>query len=149
LNSSIDSRQASEIIRPFSIQEIRAALFAMDDNASPGPDGFGPAFFKANWELIKSHLMLLVADFHAMKADLRRINRSFIVLLPKKQGASHPDQFRPVSLQNVCLKIISKCMANRVKPLIPNLIHPDQTSFVSGRNIAENFIYAADIVQSC
>jgi hypothetical protein len=121
----------------------------MDDNASPGPNGFGPAFFKKNWVLIKFALVDLMADFHALDADLRRINQSFIVLLPKKPGASHPDHFRPVSLQNCCLKIASKCLANRVKPLIPSLIHPDQTGFVSGRSIAENFIYAADIIQSC
>jgi hypothetical protein len=148
-SSSISSQQAADLIKPFSLDEIRQALFSMNDYASPGPDGFGPAFFKRNWDLVKNDLARLLADFHSLDADLRRTNQSFIVLIPKKEGASHPDHFRPVSLQNCCLNIASKCLANRVKPLIPTLVHPDQTWFVSGRNITENFIYAADIIQSC
>jgi len=31
---------------PFTIDEIATALFAMDMHASPGPDGFGPSFYK-------------------------------------------------------------------------------------------------------
>jgi hypothetical protein len=147
--SSISSQQAADLIKPFSLDEIILALFSMNDNASLGPDGFGLAFFKKNWNLVKNDLAGLLADFHSLDADLCRINQSFIVLIPKKEGASHPDHFWPISLQNCCLKIASKCLVNRVKPLIPTLVHPDQTRFVSGRNITENFIYAADIVQSC
>jgi hypothetical protein len=29
----------------------------MNDNASPGPDGFGPAFFKRHWDLVKNDLL--------------------------------------------------------------------------------------------
>lgn len=48
----------------FSLDEIRAAILSMNVNASPGPDGFGPAFFKANWELfLKFDLLDLMNDF--------------------------------------------------------------------------------------
>jgi hypothetical protein len=33
--------------------------------------------------------------------------------------------------------------------LIPFLVHRDKNGFISGRSIAENFVYAADIFQSC
>jgi hypothetical protein len=38
--------------RPFSMEEISSALFAMDMNASPGPDGFGPSFYKQFWPAV-------------------------------------------------------------------------------------------------
>ena len=120
----------------------------MKDTSSPGPDGFGPAFFKRNWNLVKNDLMCVLQDFHSL-ADLRPINKSFIVLLPKKAGANRPDNFRPISLQNCCLKISTKCLTLRLKSLMPNLVHPDQTRFIFGRAIAENFVYAAGIVQAC
>lgn len=31
----------------------------------------------------------------------------------------------------------------------PFLVHPDQTGFLKGRSISENFIYAAELVQTC
>ena len=72
-----------------------------------------------------------------------------MVLLPKTQAPTAPDTFRPISLQNCTPKAVAKILTNRVKPLIPLLIHYDQTGFLHGRNIAENFIYAADILSTC
>ena len=47
------------------------------------------------------------------------------------------------------MKLVTKILANRLRPFIPALIDPDQTGFVHGRNIAENFIYAADLLRCC
>jgi len=47
------------------------------------------------------------------------------------------------------MKLFSKVMVNRLKSAIPALIDPDQTDFVHGRNIAENFVYAADLLSCC
>jgi exonuclease III len=148
-SSSISPSQATSLVAPFSMVEIKSATFGMDVNSSPGPDGFGPAFFKENWNLVKDDLFVLLGAFHASNTDLRRLNKSYIVLLPKRLGATSPEQFRPVSLQNFCVKLCSKCLTNRLQPLIPYIINPDQTGFIKGRSIAKKFIYVADIVQSC
>jgi hypothetical protein len=34
------------MIQPFSQDEITQVFFQMNNNASPGPDGFGPGFCK-------------------------------------------------------------------------------------------------------
>ena len=64
-------------------------------------------------------------------------------------GVTKPDQFRPISLQSCPLKLIAKVLTTRLQPLVPQLVHPDQTGFIKGRSISENFIYAAEIVQTC
>lgn len=81
--------------------------------------------------------------------DTERINRAHIALLPKKEKVGIPDSYRPISLQNCPNKAITKLLTNRLKPLIPNLVLGDQTGFISGRNIAENFVYATDLITTC
>lgn len=149
LPNSITSAQAADLSRPFTLEEIKAALWAMKDDASPGPDGFGSAFYKSNWDLVKLDLLNLLTDFHAGKADLKRLNTAHIVLLPKKLDASRPENYRPVSLQNCSVKLASKCLTIRTQPLIDHLIHCQQTGFIRGRGIADNFVHASDIVQTC
>lgn len=118
----------------------------MNNDSSPGPDGFGPAFFKHFWPLISPVMSSLLEEFGEERADLLRINQSHIVLIPKKVGVTKPEHFRPISLQNCPLKILSKALTTRLQPLIPFLVHPDQTGFLNGRSISENFIYAAELV---
>jgi hypothetical protein len=135
-STSLDSTQAASLIQRFTLEEIRTALLSMNDNSSPGPlsmndnsspgpDGFGPAFFKKHWDLVKHYLFDSMRDFHSLSSDLRPLNKSYIVLLPKKAGANKPDNFRPISLQNCCLKIHTKCLTLRLRVLIPFLVHPD------------------------
>jgi len=47
------------------------------------------------------------------------------------------------------MKLFSEVIVNRLKPVIPSIVDPDQTGFVHGRNIDENFIYAADLLGCC
>lgn len=138
-----------QLSAPFSESEVTAALFGMDANASPGPDGFGPSFYKAFWSTLKPLIMGLFSAFYTGAIDLDGLNRAYLVLLPKTEGARRADNFRPISLQNCPMKLFSKVMVNRLKPIIPNIVDADQTGFVHGRNIAENFIYAADLLSCC
>jgi len=72
-----------------------------------------------------------------------------LVLIPKKAGVRTADAFRPISLQNCPMKLFTKVMANRLRAAIPAIVDADQTGFVHGRSIAENFIYAADLLSCC
>ena len=48
---------------PPTLEEVRLALFSMDSNKTPGPDGFGAGFFKTYWHILKSNLFDSVAEF--------------------------------------------------------------------------------------
>lgn len=46
----------SHLDAPFDHSEIARAFHHMHSTASPGPDGFGPLFYKANWNTISSYI---------------------------------------------------------------------------------------------
>lgn len=105
-------------------------MLSMQPNSSPGPDGFGPSFYKSCWAIAHPAILCLLNAFHQCSVELDRINRSYIVLLPKKDHARSPSDFRPICLQNCPVKGISKVLTNRLQLIIPSLIGDDQTGFV-------------------
>lgn len=82
-------------------------------------------------------------------ADLERINRSHIVLLPKTADAMSVGAFRPICLQNCDIKIASKLLTTRQQRQLSALIDTNQTGFLQGRCISETFIHAVEIIQCC
>ena len=133
----------------FSTEEALLAVRSMNSNSAPGPDGFGPSFYGAAWDTIKDDVMALLHGFFDGSVQLDRVNRSYMVLLPKKPGAVSVDAFRPICLQNCSVEIAAKILTTRMQQEISELIDKDQTGFLKGRTIAENFVYAAEILQLC
>ena len=52
----------------------------------------------------------------------RSHNATFLVFIPKKEGASDVQDFRPISLVGSLYKIIAKVLANRLKRVMGKLV---------------------------
>ena len=50
-------------------------------------------------------------------------------------------------LLNSLYKLVSGCIAERIKPNLDSIIHPDQKGFVSGRYIGEAVRTTYDLMQ--
>jgi hypothetical protein len=72
-----------------------------------------------------------------------------MILLRKKENNNEPTNYRPISLLNCTVKWITKILATRLQAMIKLLVDADQSGFVKTRCIADNFMYAMDLVQTC
>lgn len=70
------------------------------------------------------------------------INKTFLVLIPKTNKAFNFNHFQPISLCNFAYKVVAKIIAHRLGGVLEKLVSPNQSVFVKGRWIAENFVIA-------
>ena len=59
------------------------------------------------------------------------VNDTAIVLIAKVPTPVDLKDFRLISLCNVIYKVVSKCMVNRLRPLLSVLISENQSAFIS------------------
>lgn len=56
--------------------------------------------------------------------------------------------FRPIALCNVLYKIISKIMVSRLKPILSNVVSPNQAAFIPRRQIQYNILLGHEVFNS-
>ncbi|XP_021737182.1 uncharacterized protein LOC110703699 [Chenopodium quinoa] len=137
---SLDQRNF--LMKPFSSEDIRSAIFSIEDSKSPGPDGFPSAFFKNMWDLVGSSVVSAVQHFFAHGYLLKDWNRTFLALLPKVDSPEVVSQFLPIGLCNVIYKCIAKCLTSLLRQVLPSLVADFQNAFVPGRLLLDNALIA-------
>jgi 23S rRNA U2552 (ribose-2'-O)-methylase RlmE/FtsJ len=118
----VTEEQNNNLSKPIAEEEIDQALQEMPNGKPPGPDGFTVEFFKACWEVVKHDVYRVVEDSRRSASILKSLNATMITLIPKENEAKTLDHYKPIALCNVVYKIISKVIANRLKPLLPTLV---------------------------
>src|SRR5438128_11835143 len=84
--------------------------------------------------------MPIFCDLSRGHLPLFSLNFGVITLIPKVQEANIIQQYRPICLLNVSVKIFTKVATNRLNLVADKVISPSQTAFLQGRNILEAVI---------
>jgi hypothetical protein len=99
---------------PFAKEEIDQVVRLLPLDKSPGPDGFNTNFIKKYWHIIAPDFYRLMEAFFEGNLCLQSINGSFIALVHKKGNPLTASDFRPISLLNCSIKLITTILANRL-----------------------------------
>jgi hypothetical protein len=126
----------------FTDEEISDAMFQIGPLKAPGVDGFPARFYQRNWGTIKEEIINAVKLFFVTGRMPDGVNDTAIVLIPKVDQPETLKDFRPISLCTVMYKVIAKCMVNRLRPILGEIISLNQSAFVPGRLITDNALVA-------
>lgn len=149
LRTLITTCQMPVLNADFTDEEIKSALADMPSDHTPGPDGFNGHFMKKCWPLIEQDFKRLCKDFAEGRSDVTIINGCFITLIPKKDNPQTVNDYRPVSLLNSALKLLTKILANTLQEVIMTVIHTNQYGFIKGRTIQDCLAWAYQFLYCC
>ncbi|XP_031127725.1 uncharacterized protein LOC116029802 [Ipomoea triloba] len=137
LNPKITNNQNIALLRRFSRDEIKKAMFGMHPDKSLGFDGLNPGFFQSYWDILGESIVQLCNEFLRSGKLPKGLNTTQIVLIPKKSAPQTMADLRPITLCTVAYKILARAMANMIKVLLEDIISNNQSAFVPGRLITD------------
>lgn len=103
-------------------------------------------FFQKAWDVVGPDITKAVLHFFSSGYILKEWNQTLITLTPKIECPEKPSQFRPMSLCNVIYKVVSKCLTNRLKIILKDLVGPYQNAFVPKRLMGDNCLLAHEVM---
>ena len=139
----------SSLVQPFTTEEIDLVIKMLPIDKVPGPDGFNGLFLKKWWNIVKEDFYRLCEDFFEGHLDLESINYSYITLVPKVNNPEGVNDFRPISLLNSSIKILTKLLADRLQLVILELIHANQYGFIRHRTIQDCLAWSFQYIHQC
>jgi hypothetical protein len=134
---------------PFTKQEIDNIIKSIPSDRLPGSDGFNTNFVKKCWHVIAQDFYDLCESFYQGDICLKSINGSYIILVPKKDNPQKVGDFRPISLLNNRMKVLTKLLANHLQSSMAKLVHKNQYGFIKGRTIQGCLAWAFEYIHLC
>lgn len=128
--------------------EIKKALNSIGPLKSPGHDGLHAVFYQKNWEITKGKIISSIQHIFHTGEILVSWGDTLLCLIPKLENAYKASHFRPLGLCNTHYKILTKILANRIKPYLPSLISPFQEAFIPRRHSTDLFMIAHETMLS-
>lgn len=113
-----------------------------------GSNGFPLCIFQKYWHVFGEKVVEAVSGMFRRDKLIEGINESLICLIPKGEAPELISQFRPISLCNVLAKVVTKVLANRLKPIMSKLTGRYQSSFIPGRSTIDNIVVLQEFVHS-
>jgi len=138
--------ESGSLIRPFTLEEVKQAVWDCDSFKSPGPDGISFGFLKKFWPELKDDFMRFVLEFHRNGRLIKGVNATFISLIPKVDSPQRVNDFTPLSLLGCMYKVLAKILANRLQVVIGSVVSDSQSAFVMGKQILDGILVAYEAV---
>lgn len=135
----ISSQTRTQLNIPISLTELVTVVKDLPKGKSPGPDDFSNAYYCKFHSFLSSHMCNYFNALASGSAVPMKAFLSHITIIPKDlKDHTIPGNFRPISLLNMDIKILARILVNRLKPILPTIVHPNQTGLIAGREVRDN-----------
>jgi hypothetical protein len=114
---------------PSTSEEILEVLKGFTKDKSPGPNGWTVDFF----EFVGRDLLDVLEETRLRGEVTRPNNSNFLALIPKVNSPVTFSDFCPISLFNLCYKIIAKVITKIIRPILSRALFEEQLGFLKGR----------------
>jgi hypothetical protein len=115
--------------KPIRIEELDAALKKLPSGKAPGIDGLPADFFRCFWDELRLDFLDVLNESFTSGNLPETMQMSIVTLIFKKNSRQDLRNYRHISLLCSDCKIIAKALAERMKLVLPSIIHEDQTGF--------------------
>ncbi|KAK4384432.1 Retrovirus-related Pol polyprotein from type-2 retrotransposable element R2DM [Sesamum angolense] len=79
----LTEEEACVLIRPVTVDDVKTAMFDIEEEKAPGPDGFSSSFNKAAWPIVEEEISRAIMDFFTTGRLLKQVNATLLTLIPK------------------------------------------------------------------
>jgi hypothetical protein len=138
-----------DLHNPFSHEEIDNIVMNLPSGKSHSPDDFNTDFMKKCWKTIAPDFYELCDGFYGESICMESINGSYIVLIPKVDNPYHVNDYRPISLLNSSIKLLTKVLANMLQAVILRFVHQNQYGFIKNRSIQDYLAWSFEFLHLC
>ena len=113
---TLTTEQANILDTLLTSEELSKAFNKMPNNKLPGPGGLPAEFYRHLWEILSPLFNKVATELKATSIISKHMNTAIMTLLLKpKKDPTHPSSYRPISLINTDLKMITKARATRIE----------------------------------
>ena len=145
---NIEGCDLQELEDIFTEEEVWNTIRELPSDRAPGPDGFIGAFYQRAWHIIKRDVMAVLMKLYVGDGrGFGKLNRAHIVLIPKKPDAEEVGDFRPISLTHSAAKLFAKMLALRARKRMKEVVAANQSAFIQGRNLHDNFLLVRQVAR--
>ena len=138
LDLSLSDLEREQCEGLFTKDELSAALKGLQTGKSPGSDGLPVEFYSVFWDLLCDPLLAVLNDCFRAGSLCASQREALLRLIYKKDDKRLAKNWRPISLLNCDYKLASKIITDRLKQVMPSIVHSDQTCSVINRSIFSN-----------
>lgn len=128
----LSEEDSQAIERPITKEEIVETIKGLKNCKSPGSDGYCNKLY--------SPILEKAYAYAFEKGEFPPNWKETIISVIHKEGKDPTEcsSYRPIALQNSdCIKLTS-IRTKRFKTVITTPVHPDQTGFITGRQLSDN-----------
>ena len=145
VNTQVTVEDKEEVDKRLEEGELYKSLKELQKNKSPGFDGLTVELFLHFWTEIKDYYMDAIVEIKETQELSEMQKRGAIRISFKKGNRDDLKNYRPITLLNVDLKIITHALSKRLANVLPKLVHTCQKA-LPGRIITDNIHIVQDLI---
>ena len=129
----LNQEEIENINRPITSTEIETVIKNLPTNKRPGPNGFTGELYQTFREALTRILLKQFQKIIEEGTLLNSFYKATTTLIPKTdKDTTKKENYRPILLMNIHVKILNKIQAKRIQQYIKRIIHHDQVGFIPG-----------------